>query len=66
VSSQVLIVRCEGERSAIRRALELIRAGTVQVRPFITHHYGAFEEIPRAFQEDFQRLDYSKGVLRLA
>jgi threonine dehydrogenase-like Zn-dependent dehydrogenase len=53
----VLIVRCEGERSAIRRALELIRAGTVQVRPFITHHYGAFEEIPRAFQEDFQRLD---------
>ncbi len=55
----------DGRPSTYRRAKELVSAGTVQVLPFITHQYSALEEIHRAFEEDFQRLDYIKGVLKV-
>jgi L-iditol 2-dehydrogenase len=55
----------DGRPTTFRRALELIRSGRIQIQPFITHHYGALEEIHQAFEQDFQRADYIKGVLRL-
>ena len=48
-----------------RRALELITSGKVLVEPFVTHRYGALEEIHRAFETDFSRPEYIKGVLNL-
>lgn len=56
----------DGRPVTYRRALELLTSGRVKVEPFITHHYRKLEEIHRAFEEDFQRPDYIKGVLRVA
>jgi L-iditol 2-dehydrogenase len=53
-----------GRPQTHRRALELISSGRIQVAPIITHRYGALEEIHHAFEEDRQREDYVKGVLR--
>ncbi len=53
----------DGRPATFRRALELVSSGSIQTRPFITHRYYALEEIPRAFEHDFQRTDYIKGVL---
>lgn len=55
----------DGRPATYRRALELLTSGKVVVEPFITHRYEALDEIHRAFEEDFQRPDYIKGVLRL-
>jgi L-iditol 2-dehydrogenase len=55
----------DGRPTTYRRSKEMVSAGTVQVLPFVTHQYGALEEIHRAFEEDFQRVDYIKGVLKL-
>jgi L-iditol 2-dehydrogenase len=48
-----------------RRALELISSGKIQVGPFVTHRYRALEEIHQAFETDFSRPEYIKGVLTL-
>lgn len=48
-----------------RRALELISSGKIQVEPFVTHRYRALEEIHQAFETDFSRPEYIKGVLTL-
>lgn len=56
----------DGRPVTYRRALELLASGRVKVEPFLTHHYRNLEEIHRAFEEDFQRPDYIKGVLRVA
>jgi L-iditol 2-dehydrogenase len=55
----------DGRPTTYRRSLELISSGAVQVQPFVTHHYGALEEIHRAFEHDFEQPAYIKGVLRL-
>ncbi len=49
-----------------RRAMELVSSGNIQVLRHVTHRYAALEEIHRAFEKDFQREDYIKGVLSLA
>ncbi len=55
----------DGRPTTYRRALALLNSGKVTVQPFVTHRYGALEEIPRAFEQDSQRQDYIKGVLNL-
>jgi len=48
-----------------RRALEMVSAGKIKVRQFVTHRYNALEEIHNAFERDFVRPEYIKGVLNL-
>lgn len=55
----------DGRPTTFRLALEMVNSGKVQVLPFVTHRYGALEEIHKAFEEDFQREDYIKGELTL-
>ena len=55
----------DGRPATYRRALELVNSGKIRVRPFVTHRYGALEEIHQAFEVDFERPDYIKGVLAL-
>jgi threonine dehydrogenase-like Zn-dependent dehydrogenase len=55
----------DGRPLTYRRALEWVHSKKVQVLPFITHRYAALEEIHNAFERDFQREDYIKGVLTL-
>jgi threonine dehydrogenase-like Zn-dependent dehydrogenase len=55
----------DGRPSTYRRSLELVSSGKIRVQPFVTHHYGALEEIHQAFESDFERPDYIKGVLAL-
>ena len=55
----------DGRPTTYRRALELLAAGKIKVLPFITHRYGALEDVHNAFEHDFQRQDYIKGVLSL-
>jgi threonine dehydrogenase-like Zn-dependent dehydrogenase len=54
----------DGRSTTYRAALELVASGRVQVLPFITHYYHALEQIQSAFENDFGREDYIKGVLR--
>ena len=55
----------DGRPSTYRQALELIESGKIRVQPFVTHRYHALEEIRKAFEDDFARPDYIKGVLNL-
>lgn len=55
----------DGRPTTYVSALELISSGKVRVQPFVTHSYHALEEIRQAFERDFERPDYIKGVLRL-
>jgi len=55
----------DGRPATYRRALELVSTGKVRVEPFVTHRYGALEEIHQAFDQDFQKADYIKGILRM-
>jgi L-iditol 2-dehydrogenase len=55
----------DGRPTTYRRALELVSSGKVKVAPFVTHRYDALEKIHQAFEQDFQREDYIKGVLSL-
>ena len=56
----------DGRPSVYCRALDLVSSGKIQVLPFVTHRYKALEEIHTAFEVDFERQDYIKGVLSLA
>ncbi len=55
----------DGRPTTYRRALELVNTGKIKVLPFITHRYHALEEIHKAFEQDFAREDYIKGLLSL-
>jgi len=55
----------DGRPTTYRRARELVNSRTIQVSPMVTHRYRSLEEVPRAFEQDFQREDYIKGVLDL-
>jgi len=55
----------DGRPATYRRSLELISSGKIEALPFLTHRYGALEQIRKAFEEDFTREDYIKGVLSL-
>ncbi len=53
----------DGRPTTYRRARELVNSGTIQVLPLVTHRYQALEEVPGAFEQDFMRNDYIKGIL---
>lgn len=55
----------DGRPSTYRRALELVGSGKIKVQPFVTHRYQALEEIHQAFERDFDRPEYIKGLLKL-
>jgi threonine dehydrogenase-like Zn-dependent dehydrogenase len=55
----------DGRPTTYRRALELVSSGKVKVAPFVTHRYESLNKIHQAFEQDFKRRDYIKGVLRL-
>ncbi|MGH9446749.1 MAG: zinc-binding dehydrogenase, partial [Terriglobia bacterium] len=55
----------DGRPSTYRRARDLVAAGTIQPLPFVTHRYAALEEIHAAFERDFRREEYIKGLLTL-
>jgi L-iditol 2-dehydrogenase len=55
----------DGRPATYRRARELVNSRTIQMSPLVTHRYRSLEEVPRAFQSDFQREDYIKGILAL-
>lgn len=55
----------DGRPTTYRRALELISSGQVRVQPFVTHRYQTLEEIRQAFEQDFEKPDYIKGVLTM-
>jgi L-iditol 2-dehydrogenase len=55
----------DGRPTTYRRARELVNSHAIQVSPLVTHRYHALEEVPRAFEHDFQRKDYIKGILTL-
>src|SRR5438445_260147 len=52
----------DGRPTIYRRALELVSSGKVLVLPSVTHRYRALDQIHKAFEEDFMRQDYIKGV----
>jgi threonine dehydrogenase-like Zn-dependent dehydrogenase len=56
----------DGRPRTYRQAQELVSSRRVQALPFLTHRYGALEDIHRAFEEDFMREDYIKGVLNVS
>jgi L-iditol 2-dehydrogenase len=56
----------DGRPAVYRRALRLLERGTVEVAPFVSHRYGALDDVARAFAEDCLRPDYVKGVVELA
>ena len=56
----------DGRPHIFRRALELICSGTIQVAPYITHRYESFESVRQAFEKDYRRPEYFKGVLNLS
>lgn len=55
----------DGHPSTYRRSRELVHSGTIQVAPLVTHRYKRLEDIRNAFERDFARRDYIKGVLTL-
>ena len=55
----------DGRPATYHRALELVNSGKIKVQPFVTHRYHALEEIHTAFEQDFVRPEYIKGVLNL-
>ena len=55
----------DGRPSTYRRALVMVSSGQVQILPFVTHRYHALGEIHTAFEKDFERGDYIKGVLKM-
>jgi threonine dehydrogenase-like Zn-dependent dehydrogenase len=55
----------DGRPTIYRRSLELVSSGQVHVLPFVTHRYRVLDQIHKAFEEDFMRQDYIKGVLNL-
>jgi L-iditol 2-dehydrogenase len=55
----------DGRPTTYRRARELVNSRTIQVSPLVTHRYRSLEEVPRAFEQDFQHEDYIKGILAL-
>ena len=56
----------DGRPTTYRRAMELVSSGKVKVLPYVTHRYDGLEKIHQAFEQDFQREDYIKGLLDLS
>jgi threonine dehydrogenase-like Zn-dependent dehydrogenase len=55
----------DGRPTTYRRARELVNSRTIQVTPLVTHRYRTLEDVPHAFERDFEQKDYIKGILTL-
>lgn len=55
----------DGRPSTYRHARDLMSEGRIEAAPFVTHRYSSLEEIHLAFERDFERADYIKGLLTL-
>jgi len=55
----------DGRPTVYRQALQLLEKGTVEVAPLITHRYRSLDRVKDAFEEDFSRPEYTKGVVEL-
>jgi L-iditol 2-dehydrogenase len=55
----------DGRPTTYRRARELVHSNSIQIAPMVTHRYKKLEDIRQAFERDFKRKDYIKGVLSL-
>ena len=55
----------DGRPTVYREALRLIEEGVIDVAPLVTHLYGGFDEVPRAFAEGHRQPEYVKGVALL-
>src|SRR5579863_6553581 len=53
----------DGNPSTYRAAMEAIRDRRIDVSPLITHCYHQLTELQQAFEEDFRRPEYIKGIL---
>lgn len=56
----------DGRPVTYRRALDLLVAGAVEVREFITHRYRSLDQVPAAFSGAHRGSDYIKGVVELS
>ncbi|MGH9450995.1 MAG: zinc-dependent alcohol dehydrogenase [Terriglobia bacterium] len=56
----------DGRPSTYRRACELMGEGRIEALPFVTHRYSRLDDVHRAFEQDFQKPDYIKGLLSMA
>lgn len=55
----------DGRPTVYRRALRLLESGTIKVGPFLSHRYKSLDNVGNAFDKDFSRPDYTKGVVEL-
>jgi threonine dehydrogenase-like Zn-dependent dehydrogenase len=55
----------DGKKIVYRGSMKLIGSAKVQVLPLLTHYHGTLEEVPMAFERDFDRSDYTKGVVKM-
>ena len=53
----------DGRPWVYRRALGLIEQHEIEVAPFLSHRYSSLSDVSRAFNEDFHKPDYIKGVV---
>lgn len=55
----------DGHPTTYQRAKELVHSRRIQVAPLVTHRYTSLEDVRQAFEQDFARKDYIKGILTL-
>jgi len=60
----------DGRPRVYRRALHLLERGTIEVAPLIKHRYKSLDKMldkmKDAFEADFSRPEYTKGVVNLS
>ena len=55
----------DGRPTVYRRALRLLESGSIKVASFLSHRYKSLEDVGNAFDKDFSRPEYTKGVVEL-
>jgi len=55
----------DGRPAVYRRALRLLESGTIKVAAFLSHRYKSLGDVGNAFDKDFSRPEYTKGVVEL-
>lgn len=55
----------DGRPTTYRRARDLMSEGRIEAAPFVTHRYSSLDEIHLAFERDFVKPGYIKGLLTL-
>ncbi len=53
----------DGNPSTYRTAMQAIHEGRIEVNPLISHRYRQLADLQQAFEQDFRRPEYIKGIL---